>query len=187
MKVLLDNYDSFTEVVGLLGFLICLIVLVKVYRKKKHHPKNIKSVETILKDHVLSLLKRYKYSGVKDMTKSFSCKLGQGGYGIVYKEALRKGHRVAMKILNEFIGRVFENEAASISATSLVNVVGLVGFCLQGLKRALVSNFMLNGSLERFVLADKHGVTTLLDCEKLYDIAMGITRGLEYLHRGCKN
>ena len=84
------------------------------------------------------------------MTNSFRDKLGQGGFGGVYKGKLLDGRPVAVKVLNESKGNgeEFINEVASISRTSHANIVTLLGFCLEGQKRALVYEFMSNGSLE---------------------------------------
>ena len=67
------------------------------------------------------------------MTNSFKYKLGQGGYGSVYKGKLLDGSNVAVKVLNDSKGngKEFINEVASISRTSHVNVVALLGFCLR--------------------------------------------------------
>jgi serine/threonine protein kinase len=82
-------------------------------------------------------------------------------------------------------GEEFMNEVASISRTSHVNVVTLLGFCLQGSKRALIYEYMPNGSLERYAFNSNMNSENLLSWEKLFDIAIGTARGLEYLHRGC--
>ena len=122
------------------------------------------------------------------MTNSFRNKLGQGGFGSVYKGRLPDGRVVAVKILSELKGNgeEFINEVASVSQTSHVNVVSLFGFCFQGSKRALVYEFMPNGSLEKFIYEDNAAmVGRQLDCKTLHDIALGTARGLEYLHRGC--
>ncbi|GMN34584.1 hypothetical protein TIFTF001_042079 [Ficus carica] len=122
------------------------------------------------------------------MTKSFQEKLGQGGYGEVYRGKLPDGRLVAVKILNSSKGNgeEFINEVASISTTSHVNIVTLLGFCLEGHRRALIYEFMPNGSLEKFTYKDNPLQTTPhLEWEKLLQISIGIARGLEYLHQGC--
>ncbi|KAJ4713431.1 putative Receptor-like protein kinase [Melia azedarach] len=122
------------------------------------------------------------------MTNSFKDKLGQGGYGSVFKGKLPDGRLVAVKLLNtsKGNGQEFINEVASIGRTSHVNVVALLGYCLEDSKRALIYEFMPNGSLEKFIY---NGETTKpsqhLRWEKMYEIITGIARGLEYLHRGC--
>ncbi|XP_015696491.1 LEAF RUST 10 DISEASE-RESISTANCE LOCUS RECEPTOR-LIKE PROTEIN KINASE-like 2.5 [Oryza brachyantha] len=120
------------------------------------------------------------------MTKSFAEKLGQGGFGAVYKGSLLDGRQVAVKMLKDSKsdGEDFINEVASISRTSHVNVVTLLGFCLQGSKRALIYEYMPNGSLEKYAFNYYKGGSSL-SWEKLFDIAVGVARGLEYLHRGC--
>ncbi|PWA60629.1 Concanavalin A-like lectin/glucanase, subgroup [Artemisia annua] len=117
------------------------------------------------------------------MTNSFHEKLGQGGYGSVYKGNLPGGQLVAVKLLSEATGdgNDFINEVASISRTSHVNIVTLLGFCIEGKKRALMYEFMPNGSLDKFLRSD----SSPLDWNTLFLIAKGIARGLEYLHRGC--
>ncbi|MBA0557666.1 hypothetical protein Golob_014720, partial [Gossypium lobatum] len=132
--------------------------------------------------------KRYSYSDVKKITKSFKEKLGKGGYGTVYKGKLLDGHLVAVKLLNttKGNGQEFINEVASISRTSHVNIVSLLGFCSEGRKRALIYEFMPNGSLELFIhKKDIMNDRPHLSSEELFKIAIGIARGLEYLHRGC--
>jgi serine/threonine protein kinase len=96
---------------------------------------------------------------------------------------------VAVKIINESKGNgeEFINEVASISRTSHVNIVALLGFCYEN-KRALIYEFMPKGSLDNFIC--KSGfpdVTCNLDWKTMYQIAIGIARGLEYLHQGCSS
>ncbi|WCJ21908.1 Protein kinase family protein [Euphorbia peplus] len=145
--------------------------------------------EAFLESHGPLAIKRYSFSQVKKMTNSFKEKLGQGGYGKVYKGKLLDSRFVAVKMLNvskEELGEDFINEVAAISRTSHVNVVTLLGFCLEGQKRALVYEFMPNGSLDKFIChktaedSDQH-----LGWETIEQIAIDIAQGLEYLHRGC--
>lgn len=70
------------------------------------------------------------------MTNAFDEKLGQGGYGSVYKGQMPDGQLVAVKLLSKAIGngQDFINEVASIGRTSHVNVVTLIGFCFDGKK-----------------------------------------------------
>ncbi|KAK2405282.1 LEAF RUST 10 DISEASE-RESISTANCE LOCUS RECEPTOR-LIKE PROTEIN KINASE 2.5 [Trifolium repens] len=146
-------------------------------------------IKEYLKEHGHLPAARYSYSDVKKITNSFSNKLGQGGYGSVYKGKLNNDRSVAVKVLSESKGNGedFINEVASISRTSHVNIVRLLGFCLDGSKKALIYEFMPNGSLEKFIFEEKNLVkdNRQLDCKTLYDIAVGVARGLEYLHKGC--
>ncbi|KZV34582.1 hypothetical protein F511_23217 [Dorcoceras hygrometricum] len=156
---------------------------------RKEDGENQVDIELYLKNHGDLAPKRYKYSHLRRITNSFAESLGKGGYGSVYKGELPDGRLVAVKILNESKGNgeEFINEVSSISRTSHVNVVALLGFCFEGSKRALVYEFMPNGSLEKFIPDSTPSPTTKasLGLAKLFEIAVGIARGLEYLHQGC--
>ncbi|XP_010941600.2 LEAF RUST 10 DISEASE-RESISTANCEUS RECEPTOR-LIKE PROTEIN KINASE-like 2.3 isoform X2 [Elaeis guineensis] len=129
---------------------------------------------------------RYSYSDVEKMTSCFSHKIGQGGYGGVYEGKLDNGCPVAVKVLNSSKGngKEFFSEVISIGCTYHVNIVSLLGFCLEGSTRVLIYEFMANGSLEKFIYTKKQAIPSLT-WEKLLKIAIGIARGLEYLHHGC--
>ncbi|VAH78846.1 unnamed protein product [Triticum turgidum subsp. durum] len=159
------------------------------YKKygSKGQSKETARIESFLQKNGTVHPKRYTYAQVKRMTRSFAEKLGQGGFGAVYRGDLSDGRQIAVKMLKDFKtdGEDFINELASISRTSHVNVVTLLGFCLEGSKRALIYDYMPNGSLERYAFKDGSQGGNILGWEKLFEIAVGIARGLEYLHRGC--
>jgi serine/threonine protein kinase len=95
---------------------------------------------------------------------------------------------VVVKVLKESRGNgeEFINEVSSISRTSHVNIVSLKGFCFESSKRALVYEFIPNGSLNKFIYKESpSNVDCRLKWDTLYNIALGIAQGLEYLHRGC--
>uniref|UniRef100_A0A0D3CYJ1 Protein kinase domain-containing protein n=1 Tax=Brassica oleracea var. oleracea TaxID=109376 RepID=A0A0D3CYJ1_BRAOL len=122
------------------------------------------------------------YAQVKKITKSFTDGVGKGGFGIVYKGVLHDGRKVAVKVLKDSKrnnGEDFINEVASMSKTSHVNIVTLLGFCYEGSKRAIIYEFMEKGSLDKYMSSD-------IDRSALYGIALGVARGLEYLHNGCR-
>ncbi|KAL5553125.1 hypothetical protein UlMin_040526 [Ulmus minor] len=174
------------------GVLVVIIILCCLRKKSfwKKHDQAHRNVEAFLKNYGPLQVRRYSYLEVKKMTNSFSEKLGQGGYGSVYKGNLLDGFPVAVKILDKSKGddgEEFMNEVATISRTSHVNVVTLLGFCFESTKRALIYEFMPNGSLEKFIF-DKNPTMSRhhqLDWEILYRISLGIAKGLEYLHSGC--
>ncbi|KAM4068778.1 hypothetical protein ACB094_12G038300 [Castanea mollissima] len=128
---------------------------------------------------------RYSFSQIRKMAKGFKDKLGEGGYGSVYKGKLQSGHLVAIKMLgkSKANGQEFTNEVATIERIHHKNVVQLIGYCAKGLKRALIYEFMPNSSLDKYIFSQKGNIT--LSIEKTYDISLGVARGIEYLHQGC--
>ncbi|XP_028768266.1 LEAF RUST 10 DISEASE-RESISTANCE LOCUS RECEPTOR-LIKE PROTEIN KINASE-like 2.1 [Neltuma alba] len=158
-----------------------------LFWRKRHATRQI--TEAALEQHGPISCRQYSYSEIKKITDCFKTKLGKGGYGTVYKGKLPDERLVAVKVLSQLkcMNEEFINEVASISRTSHVNIVSLLGFCFQDSKRALVYEFMSNGSLEKFIYekSDCSMAEHQLDCQTLYNIAVGVAKGLEYLHRGC--
>ncbi|GAB4827904.1 hypothetical protein Ancab_034788 [Ancistrocladus abbreviatus] len=164
---------------------IALLLMPLVLIRKATRTIDTQNIEAFLKNHGSLAPKRYTYRSIQKMTNNFRDKLGEGGYGGVYKGKLSDGRLVAVKLLKKLTGNGedFINEVASIGSTNHVNIVTFLGYCFEGGKRALVFEFMPNGSLDKFI----HGKDTyqLLGLEMLFQIAIGIAKGLEYLHRGC--
>ena len=157
-----------------------------IYKFHRRHLSLDDSIEEFLRNHKNLQPIKYSYSDIKRMTHNFANKLGQGGFGSVYKGKLRSGRIVAVKVLimSKANGQDFINEVATIGRIHHINVVRLVGFCVQGSKWALIYDFMPNGSLDKFIFL-KEERKTLLSWEKMYKIAVGVGRGIEYLHQGC--
>ncbi|CAI9282646.1 unnamed protein product [Lactuca saligna] len=175
---------------GIIGIMLMLFVI--ICRKKRLWENLVAlrlgtttnhDIEIFIRNFGHIAPKRFKYSEIKKMTNSFYEKLGQGGYGSVYKGQMPDGQLVAVKLLTKAIGngQDFINEVASIGRTSHVNIVTLIGFCFDGKKRALVYMLMSKGSLDKFL----HGDICRLEWNTLFQIAKGIARGLEYLHQHC--
>ncbi|XP_047150029.1 PR5-like receptor kinase, partial [Vigna umbellata] len=189
---ILKNFPAWTVAAAVL---VVLMVLVCCFRTKILYPLCWKEnpthrvIENILKEQGPLTTARFSYLEVKKMTNSFRNKLGQGGFGSVYKGKLHDGRVVAVKILSvsKGNGEEFINEVVSISRTSHVNIIRLLGFCFDNTHRALIYEFMPNGSLDKFIYEDKNASKDVqhLDWKILNDIAIGIARGLEYLYRGC--
>nr|DAD29541.1 TPA_asm: hypothetical protein HUJ06_031009 [Nelumbo nucifera] len=158
-----------------------------IYKLRRRHLSMDDSIEDFLQSHNNLMPIRYSYSSIKKMTKGFKEKLGQGGYGSVFKGKLKSGHLVAIKMLDQSKsnGQEFINEVATIGRIHHVNVVQLIGFCSEGSKRALIYEFMPNGSLDKYISARQEGNSISLSWEKMLDIVLGVGRGIEYLHRGC--
>uniref|UniRef100_A0A8I7B4M7 Protein kinase domain-containing protein n=1 Tax=Hordeum vulgare subsp. vulgare TaxID=112509 RepID=A0A8I7B4M7_HORVV len=158
-----------------LWFLLC----------KKTTSNTEKNYEAMIASYGSLAPKRYMCSEVMKITSSHNDHLGKGGYGVVFKGRLCDGRLVAVKFLHDCKGNgdEFVNEVMSIGRTSHVNVVSLFGFCLEGSKRALIYEYMPNGSLDKYIYSKSP--KAILGWERLYAIAIGIARGLEYLHHSC--
>ncbi|KAK6118990.1 hypothetical protein DH2020_047276 [Rehmannia glutinosa] len=163
----------------------CMLWLL-IYKLRRRHLSTFDIIEGFLRSNNNLMPIRYSYSDIKKMTKGFREKLGEGGYGSVYKGKLRSGHDVAVKVLSKprANGQDFINEVATIGRIHHVNVVKLVGYCAERSKRALVYDFMPNGSLEKYIFTQQRPNYSL-SWQRKYEIAVGVARGIEYLHRGC--
>lgn len=160
-----------------------------IYKMRRQYLRKNESIEIFLDKYRNQMPTRYSYGAIRKMTRGFKEKLGQGGFGSVFKGILPGGRPVAIKILDNTKGNgeEFINEVATIGRIHHVNVVQLIGFCSEGSKRALVYDYMPNGSLDKYIYS-KEGQSSppSLGLDKMYDIAMGAARGIEYLHRGCE-
>uniref|UniRef100_A0A0E0MQM6 Protein kinase domain-containing protein n=1 Tax=Oryza rufipogon TaxID=4529 RepID=A0A0E0MQM6_ORYRU len=145
-------------------------------------------VEMFLKTYGTSKPTRYTFSEVKKIASRFKVKVGQGGFGSVYRGELPNGVPVAVKMLENSKGEgdEFINEVATIGRIHHANIVRLLGFCLEGTRRALIYEYMPNDSLEKYIFShDSDTSQEVLVPNKMLDIALGIARGMEYLHQGC--
>ncbi|GLT91856.1 hypothetical protein SLE2022_097220 [Rubroshorea leprosula] len=184
------------SVTGIAGLILLIFCFRKIFSTENGmfstlmKKEDCIDIEAFLRGNGHLALKKYSFKDVKKMTNSYRDKLGEGGFAAVYKGKLSDGCQVAVKVLNnakdDGDGEAFINEVASISRTSHVNIVTLLGFCFKGRKRALIYEFVQNGSLEKFIHQENPlNIDHQLKLEILYQIAVGIARGLEYLHRGC--
>ncbi|PKI73761.1 hypothetical protein CRG98_005832 [Punica granatum] len=126
---------------------------------------------------------------INSATNEFSSenKIGQGGFGKVYKGALSSGQEIAVKRLSLDSGQgiqEFKNEVILIAKLQHRNLVKLLGCCIQGEERMLIYEFMPNKSLDHH-LFDKTR-SKLLSWDKRFNIIMGIARGLLYLHQDSR-
>ncbi|KAG6405164.1 hypothetical protein SASPL_132750 [Salvia splendens] len=127
----------------------------------------------------------FTYAQLRAATDDFSTanKLGEGGFGTVYKGKLEDGRVTAVKLLSvasrqgksEFLA-----EIETISAVQHRNLVKLYGCCIEGNKRLLVYEYLENKSLDHQAL---FGIGSFfLVWHMRFDICLGVARGLAYLH-----
>ncbi|KAH6837287.1 Leucine-rich repeat transmembrane protein kinase [Perilla frutescens var. hirtella] len=123
---------------------------------------------------------------IKAATNDFdpANKIGEGGFGPVYKGVLLDGTIIAVKQLSSKSSqgnREFLNEICMISALQHPHLVQLYGCCIEGNQLLLVYEYMENNSLAR-ALFDQEQNQLHLDWATRHKICIGIARGLAYLH-----
>ncbi|PRQ54938.1 putative protein kinase RLK-Pelle-DLSV family [Rosa chinensis] len=135
--------------------------------------------------HDPSELKIYDFDSILIATNNFSLanKLGQGGFGPVYKGMLHDRKEVAVKRLSSSSGQgieEFKNEMLLISNLQHKNLVRIMGCCIKEDEKLLIYEFMPNKSLDTFLFDTRK--RAVLDWVTRFNIIQGIARGLLYLH-----
>ncbi|EYU27526.1 hypothetical protein ABFS82_13G150100 [Erythranthe guttata] len=128
----------------------------------------------------------YTYKELKIATNDFSPanKIGEGGFGSVYKGKLRNGQMAAIKVLSAESRqgvREFLTEIQIISDIEHENLVKLYGCCVEANQRILVYNYLENNSLARTLLGGGHS-SIYFSWQTRVKICIGVARGLAYLH-----
>ncbi|CAH8384103.1 unnamed protein product [Eruca vesicaria subsp. sativa] len=127
---------------------------------------------------------RFDLSMILTATADFSPenKLGQGGFGTVYKGILLNGKEIAVKRLTRGSegGIEFRNEVSLLTRLQHKNLVKLLGFCNEADEEILVYEYVPNSSLDRFIFDEEK--RPLLTWEVRFKIIEGIARALVYLH-----
>ncbi|XP_022718070.1 rust resistance kinase Lr10-like [Durio zibethinus] len=164
---------------------ISILIAVVTYKLRRRHLSADDTIEEFLQSQNNFIPIRYSYYEIKRITSGFKDKLGEGGYGSVFKGKLRSNHLVAVKLLgkSKANGQDFISEVATIGRIHHVNIAKLIGFCVEGSKQALVYDFMANGSLDKIIFSGENKIS--LSWQKMLDIVLGVARGIDYLHRGC--
>ncbi|XP_065878498.1 cysteine-rich receptor-like protein kinase 44 [Euphorbia lathyris] len=168
--------------ISLVILVVCIFIFVKVRKKPRRKHESVNEMET---EESLQL----DFETVRVATNNFSLenKLGQGGFGAVYKGTLSNGQEIAVKRLSKDSGQgdlEFKNEVILVAKLQHRNLVRLLGFCLQGSERLLIYEFVPNTSLDHFIFDPTK--REYLDWNKLYKIICGIARGLLYLHEDSR-
>jgi hypothetical protein len=128
----------------------------------------------------------FKYNDLQFITRNFSERLGAGSFGTVFKGVLPDTTAVAVKKLEGFHQgeKQFRAEVSTIGNIHHMHLIRLLGFCSEGAKRLLVYEYMPNSSLDKH-LFDSGSIT--LSWKIKYQIAVGIAKGLAYLHEECRD
>ncbi|XP_024167064.1 cysteine-rich receptor-like protein kinase 7 isoform X2 [Rosa chinensis] len=129
-------------------------------------------------------LQVFSYTTIKAATNNFSSqnKLGEGGFGPVYKGTLRKGQQIAVKRLSKTSNQgleEFQNEVTLTATLHHVNLVRVLGYCSKREEKMLIYEYMPNKSLDHYLFDPSS--CNLLDWEQRVHIIEGIIQGLLYL------
>ncbi|XP_039170090.1 cysteine-rich receptor-like protein kinase 25 [Eucalyptus grandis] len=132
---------------------------------------------------------QYDLATIRATTANFSHqnKLGEGGFGEVFKGKLPNGQLIAVKRLSQSSeqGTVeFKNEVILLAKLQHRNLVQLLGFSLEGEQKLLVYEFVPNKSLDYFLFDPQK--SRQLNWSTRYQIACGVARGVLYLHRDSR-
>ncbi|VAH47729.1 G-type lectin S-receptor-like serine/threonine-protein kinase At2g19130 [Triticum dicoccoides] len=128
----------------------------------------------------------FRYIDLQRATRNFSEKLGAGGFGSVFKAYLTDSATMAVKRLDGACQgeKQFRAEVTSVGVIQHINLVRLIGFCCEGERRLLAYEHMPNRSLDIHLFQDNN---TVLNWCTRYKIALGVARGLAYLHESCQD
>ncbi|XP_050288738.1 cysteine-rich receptor-like protein kinase 25 isoform X2 [Quercus robur] len=129
---------------------------------------------------------QFDFGTIEAATNKFSDdkKIGEGGFGKVYKGTLPSGQVIAVKRLGKSSGQgveQFKNEVELQAKLQHKNLAGVLGFCLKGEEKILIYEFVPNRSLDNFIYDSKK--QGQLDWAARYKIIGGIARGIQYLHK----
>ena len=195
-----------------LGVFVLVIAVfvggVYVQRRRRLQARKLEDYEIekeLLGDSLLgSKPRRFTWKEMHEYTCGFSDPLGGGGFGNVFRGAMEDGTPIAVKQLidgGQQGNKEFIAEVSILGRTHHLQLVRLVGFCLEGAThKLLVYEFMENGSLDAWIFsktpnfsleseetkADKKR-TPILSWERRFAIALGTAKGLAYLHEECED
>ncbi|XP_030442478.1 cysteine-rich receptor-like protein kinase 44 [Syzygium oleosum] len=182
-KTVIIAVAASVSVVLFIGVAILLVV-----KRKKQQPRQ--RVEGEVEDEISTAESlQFDFRTIRAATDNFSNskKLGQGGFGAVYMGWLSNGQEIAVKRLSRNSGQgevEFKNEVMLLARLQHRNLVRLLGFCLEGVERLLIYEFVPNSSLDQFIFNPLKRAN--LDWDRRHKIIMGVARGLLYLHEDSR-
>ncbi|KAK9931684.1 hypothetical protein M0R45_018952 [Rubus argutus] len=155
--------------------------LVRAKRQKNKAENDMTTVESL----------QFDLGTIEAATKKFSDdnKLGEGGFGQVFKGTLDNGQEIAVKRLSKSSGqgvREFKNEVLLVVKLQHRNLIRLLGFCLEGEETILVYEYVPNKSLDYFYLSVEAEKREQLNWSTRCTIIGGIARGILYLHEDSR-
>uniref|UniRef100_A0A6N2LYP2 Protein kinase domain-containing protein n=1 Tax=Salix viminalis TaxID=40686 RepID=A0A6N2LYP2_SALVM len=132
---------------------------------------------------------RMSYADLNDATDSFSENnvIGQGKVGILYKASLTNGYVLAVKKLHafQFLEEQFISELKILGSLRHINLLPLLGFCIEQNQRFLVYEYMPNGNLYDWLHPKEGSPEKVMEWGVRVKIAIGLARGLAWIHQNC--
>nr|XP_027062933.1 putative receptor-like protein kinase At4g00960 [Coffea arabica] len=187
---------AFPIAVPLMGVAFVLFIMTLVFLKRRSGKRHAAMAQQGATDGVAEILTaeslQYSLTEIQIATNNFSVdnKIGEGGFGRVYKGVLANGQEVAVKRLSRSSGQgaeEFKNEIVVVAKLQHRNLVRLLGFCLEGEEKILIYEFVPNRSLDYFLFDSKDSEKKRsLNWSRRYKIIGGIARGLLYLHEDSR-
>ncbi|KAK4591365.1 hypothetical protein RGQ29_021537 [Quercus rubra] len=184
-------------------FLVSLLAYIWLAKKKKTKVKrkvhnqslNFVSTRGFFEGHELEDSSTHPDLPIVDLscivaaTENFSPtnKLGQGGFGSVFKGQLSNGQHIAVKRLSKSSRQgieEFKNELMLIAKLQHRNLVKLLGCCISEDETMLIYEYMPNKSLDSIIF--DHTRASFLNWKKRFEIILGIARGILYLHQDSR-
>ncbi|KAJ9553560.1 hypothetical protein OSB04_017605 [Centaurea solstitialis] len=161
----------------------------RLLRKEKGNWYGVDKKITSVQMEDLDELPFFSLSNVAKATDNFSInnKIGEGGFGAVYKGVLDDGRDVAVKRLSETSQQgldEFKNEVICIAKLQHRNLVKLLGYCTHGNELILIYEYMANKSLDSFLFDETKCL--MLDWPQRFHIINGMARGILYLHQDSR-
>ncbi|KAJ4876401.1 putative cysteine-rich receptor-like protein kinase 39 [Raphanus sativus] len=182
-KTIRNGTIAIIVVPTVINIFVFVVLFIIFDQRRKSYNKNINESEYCDSDGQSML--RFGLAIILSATNDFSPKnkLGQGGFGTVYKGILQNGQEIAVKRLLSDPGQgctEFKNEVSILTKLQHKNLVKLLGFCNEEDEEILVYELVPNSSLDHFIFDEEK--RSLLTWEVRFKIIEGVARGLLYLH-----
>ncbi|XP_024984560.1 cysteine-rich receptor-like protein kinase 5 [Cynara cardunculus var. scolymus] len=186
---------STTIIAAIVGAVGALVVIAGIYhmlvKKKPRRRAMSKELndESDKSEIITEQSLQFELDAIEAATNNFSVdnKIGEGGFGAVYKGVLPDGREIAVKRLSKVSGQgalEFKNEVVLLAKLQHRNLVRLLGFCLEAEEKILIYEYVPNKSLDYFLFDPTKQAQ--LDWSARYKIIGGIARGMLYLHEDSR-
>ncbi|CAA0841599.1 G-type lectin S-receptor-like serine/threonine-protein kinase SD3-1 [Striga hermonthica] len=161
---------------------IQILILTILYRKRKILVSR-KGIPEAQANALYSMLVRVSFEEAKELMNDFVDKIGAS----VFRGSLPNGTPIVAKVLTD-VGvseKEFRATVSTLSGTHHRNLASVKGFCFEGSNKVLLREFVPNGSLDKWLDVEENRDGGRI-WEQKVEIALGIARGLAYLHSECQ-